>query len=252
MHSTLRATQQLPKLLHKALDLLLPPRCIATGEVVDMPGLMSPAAWSKLTFIENPMCSACGLPFAFDAPIGAICASCIDLEPVFDRARSAVVYNDASRKLVIDFKYGDKMHFAQTFAPWMMRAGDELLAETDIIVPVPLHARRLWKRRFNQSAVLGREIARRSGKSFLPDGLIRLRHTAPQQGLSRSRRTDNVKNAFAVNGRYLSELKGQNVMLIDDVFTSGATLNECARTLKKYGAASIYVLTIARVTRDEV
>ncbi len=252
MNSTARAAQRLPRLLNNALDVLLPPRCIATGDIVEAPGLLSPSAWSALTFIENPLCTTCGLPFAFAAPLGSICASCIDLEPVFDRARSAVVYNDASRKLVIDFKYGDKLHFAQTFAPWMMRAGESLLEETDALIPVPLHPRRLWMRRFNQSALLAQVIAKRAGKGCLPDGLIRLRHTVPQKGLSRGHRSDNVKNAFAVNGRYLADIRGKSMLLIDDVFTSGATLNECARTLKKHGAASVHVLTIARVTRDEV
>lgn len=243
--------QGVPALLNAAIDLLLPPRCIATGDIVDAPGMISPAYWTKLTFIEAPFCTTCGTPFTFEAPIGTICASCIELEPVFDQARSAVLYNDASRKLVIDFKYGDKMHFVQTFVPWMMRAGAEMLEQSDIIVPVPLHARRLWRRRFNQSAVLAQHLAKRAGKACLPDGLIRLRHTVPQKGLSRSHRTDNVKNAFAVNGRYLSMIKGGNALLIDDVFTSGATLNECAKTLKKHGAAKVSVLTIARVTREE-
>lgn len=251
MPLTLKSQVRLPALVTKAVDLLLPPRCIATGEIVDAPGLLSPAAWTKLAFIENPFCTTCGLPFAFEAPIGTVCASCIDLEPVFDRARSAVVYNDASRRLVLDFKYGDRLHFVETFIPWLMRAGENLLDEAELIIPVPLHARRLWRRRFNQSAVLAQALSKRTGKPCLPDGLIRLRHTVPQKGLSRSHRMENVKNAFAVNGRYMAQLKGRNIMLIDDVFTSGATLNECARTLKKYGAACVSVLTLARVTREE-
>lgn len=250
MYPARKEKQGLPALLNKAVDLLLPPRCIATGEIVDAPGVISPAYWAQLTFIEAPFCSTCGLPFSFEAPIGTICASCIELEPVFDQARSAVLYNDASRKLVIDFKYGDKMHFAATFVPWLLRAGAPLLQESDYIIPVPLHARRLWQRRFNQSAVLAQALARRSGKTCLPDGLIRLRHTVPQKGLSRGRRADNVKNAFAVNGRYMNILKGKSALLIDDVFTSGATLNECARTLKKYGAEKVFILTIARVVKD--
>ena len=251
MLSARKEKQGIPALLQTALDLILPPRCIATGEIVDAPGMVTPAFWSELAFIESPFCTTCGLPFSFEAPFGTLCAACIDLEPLFDRARSAVVYNDASRKLIIDFKYGDRLHFAQTFAPWMSRAGAALLEEADFIVPVPLHARRLWLRRFNQSAVLAQELAKRSGKACLPDGLIRLRHTVQQKGLSRQHRTDNVKNAFAVNGRCMNMMKGRNVLLIDDVFTSGATLNECARTLKKRGAAQVFVLTIARVTRDE-
>jgi ComF family protein len=133
----------------------------------------------------------------------------------------------------------------------MLRAGRELLEQADYLIPVPLHARRLWMRRFNQSAVLAQELAKRTGRTCLPDGLIRLRHTVPQKGLSRKHRTENVKGAFAVNGRYMNILKGKNALLIDDVFTSGATLNECARTLKRHGAENVFVLTIARVTKDD-
>lgn len=242
--------QGLGPLLQAALDLLLPPRCIATGEIVDAPGTVSPSFWSQLAFIESPCCSTCGAPFAFEAPAGTICAGCMEAEPVFGRARSAVIYNDASRRLVIDFKYGDKLHFAKTFAPRMQRAGAELLATADIILPVPLSRRRLWQRRFNQSALLAQELGRRTGKTCLPDALLRLRHTVPQKGLSRARRTENVRNAFAVNQRHAGLLADRNLLLVDDVFTSGATLNECARTLKKAGARQVDVLTIARVVKE--
>lgn len=238
-------------LIKAAVDTLLPPRCLATGHVVDSPGMTSPAFWSELSFIEKPCCSTCGLPFGFQAPFGTLCAACLDLEPVFTKARSAVVYNDASRKIILAFKYGDRLHAVHTFIPWLMRAGQELLDETDFIVPVPLHQKRLWQRRFNQSALLADELAGRAGKIYLPDTLIRTRATIPQKGLSRNARNDNVKNAFSVRPAEIPKISGKNILLIDDVFTSGATLNECARVLKKSGAADIFVLTIARVTREE-
>ena len=152
---------------------------------------------------------------------------------------------------MIDFKYGDRMHAVHTFTPWMLRAGAALLAETDVLVPVPLHKSRLWSRRFNQSAVLARALGRGCGKPALPAALLRLRRTVPQKGLSRAHRQENVHNAFSLNPRYADDIRGKTVMLIDDVFTSGATLNECARTLKKHGAARVFVLTIARVTKEE-
>ncbi|HYD18442.1 MAG TPA: ComF family protein [Patescibacteria group bacterium] len=240
----------LASLWKATLNLLLPPRCIGSGRVVDAPGMLSPAFWSTLSFIDAPFCDTCGTPFGFGAVAGTICAECLDNAPEFDRARSAVVYNDASRKLVIDFKYGDRLHAVQTFTPWLARAGAELLAGAEVVLPVPLHYRRLWQRRFNQSAILGEALARHTGKAFLPDGLIRRRHTDKQKGLSRKERHENVRGAFAVNEK--ANLRGQNIVLVDDVFTSGATLNECARVLKKAGAGEVYVLTIARVTRDEV
>jgi len=238
-------------LWNATIDLLLPPRCMGSGAIVDRQGLVTPAFWSELLFIENPCCDTCGLPFGFQALAGTLCASCLEEPPHYDRARSAVVYNEASRKLVIAFKYGDRLHAALTFTPWMLRAGAELLAESDVLVPVPLHRRRLWARRFNQSAVLAKAVAKSAGKRCLPDGLVRLRATVPQQGLTRKDRRDNVHNAFALNPRYADDIAGKTVMLVDDVFTSGATLNECARTLKKAGAARVFVLTVARVTKDD-
>lgn len=233
------------------LDLLLPPRCLGTGEIVDAQGMVTPALWSQLGFIDTPYCQTCGLPFAFATPDSTLCASCIDDEPVFDTARAAVVYDDTSRQMILDFKYGDRLHAVDTFMPWMLRAGAGMLAETDIILPVPLHRKRLWQRRFNQSALLAQKLARHSQKTYLAEGLIRSRYTIPQKGLSRKERHLNVKNAFAVPAPQAQKIQGKNVMIVDDVFTSGATLNECARILKKSGAAKVFVLTIARVTREE-
>lgn len=237
--------------LQKMLDLLLPPRCLGTGEIVDRQGMISPAFWSQLNFIDTPYCRTCGLPFPFATPEGTLCAACIETEPAFDTARAAVVYGDASRQMILDFKYGDRLHAADTFLPWLVRAGGEMLAETDIILPVPLHRRRLWQRRFNQSALLAQKLARACGKTYMPEGLVRRRHTLPQKGLSRKERHQNVKNAFAVHPSAQARLTGKAVMLIDDVFTSGATLNECARILKKAGAGKVFVLTVARVTRED-
>lgn len=251
MSLSLRSPSALASFWHAAIDLLLPPRCIGTGDIVETPGTISPAFWSQLTFIEKPYCALCGGPFGFEAAEGSLCAPCMEDLPVFDAARSSVIYNDASRQVVLDFKYGDRMHAAQTFAAWMMRAGADLIAQSDVLVPVPLHNRRLWQRRFNQSAVLAAGLSSLCGKPHVPDAMQRLKFTTSQKGLSRNERLANVKNAFAVNVRRATKLHGKNVLLIDDVFTSGATLNECAKTLKNAGAAQVFVLTVARVTKDE-
>lgn len=235
----------------RALDLLLPPRCIGSGRIVDAPGMIDAAFWRELAFVSAPACDCCGLPFSFGVAEGSLCGACIDTPPDFDRARAAVIYNDASRQLILDFKYGDKTHAVKSFLPWMMRAGATMLPQTDVIVPVPLHARRLWQRRYNQSALLAQTLARAANKTCLPDGLSRKRHTIPQKGLSRSERHSNVRGAFAVTPRHAEKIKGKNIMVIDDVFTSGATLNECARVLKRADAANVFVLTLARVTREE-
>ena len=235
------------------IDTVLPPRCAGTGEIVDVQGMISPAFWSQLQFIENPFCKACGIPFSFKiANDDTLCAACIKQEPIFNLSRSAVIYNEASRKIILAFKYSDRLHSVHTFAPWLIRSGRTLIEQTDFIVPVPLHRRRLRERRFNQSALLAQEIAARTEKAHIPDALLRIRHTQPQQGLSVKERNKNVRGAFAVKESYLKTLKGKNVLLIDDVFTSGATLNECARILKAKGAAEVNVLTIARVTKEEL
>lgn len=235
-----------------ALNTLLPPRCLGTGEIVDSPGMVSSTFWSELQFIEAPFCKTCGIPFSFGT-LGddMLCAACIESEPVFDTSRSAVVYNESSRKLVLAFKYGDQLHAIHTFVPWMIRSGQQLIDAADIILPVPLHHKRLRERRFNQSALLAQEIAKRAGKPYIPHILLRTRHTLPQQGLNARDRRENVHGAFTVNSDYADLLKGKNILLIDDVFTSGATLNECARILKAAKAAQVNVLTIARVAREE-
>lgn len=235
----------------QALDILLPPRCAATGEIVDRQGMVSPAFWRELTFIDHPFCARCGMPFAIDAPEGTQCASCLATPFDFDRARSAVVYNDASRKIVLNFKYGDKLQAVHSFTPWLLRAGAPLLAACDAIVPVPLHRQRLWQRRFNQSAVIAAALSRESGKPALHGALLRRRATLPQKGLSRAERLSNVRGAFATQERDGKLLQDKRILLVDDVFTSGATLNECARVLRRAGARGVDVLTVARVTREE-
>ncbi len=238
-------------LLSSAVDLILPPRCIGSGNIVDSSGMVSPAFWQELHFIAAPYCDLCGTPFSLDITEGSLCAACIETEPVFDQARAAIVYNDASRKAVLDFKYGDRLHAVKTFVPWMERAGTHMIAACDIVLPVPLHPRRLWQRRFNQAGILAQSIAKKHRKIYLPDVLRRTRFTSTQKGLSRKERHMNVRNAFTVPEKHMPALSGKAVVLIDDVFTSGATLNECARTLKNAGVKTVHVLTIARVTRDD-
>ncbi|MFH1158483.1 MAG: ComF family protein [Pseudomonadota bacterium] len=238
-------------LWESVIDTVLPPRCAGTGEIVDVQGMVSPAFWSQLQFIESPFCKTCGIPFSFEIANDALCAACMERELAFDLSRSAVTYNEASRKLILAFKYGDRLHSVHTFTPWLIRAGGALIGQADFIVPVPLHRRRLRERRFNQSALLAQETAVKTAKIYIPDALLRTRHTIPQQGLSVKERDKNVRGAFAVKESLRGALKSKNVLLIDDVFTSGATLSECARVLKSAGAAGVNVLTIARVTKEE-
>jgi len=238
-------------LITKLVDIVLPPRCIGSGEIVDIQGAISPKFWEELQFIDKPFCDKCSIPFSFDSGEGAICARCMDDMPYYDRSRSAVVYNDASRKVILNFKFNDKTHYALTFVPWMLRAGADILEDADYIIPVPLHQKKLRFRKFNQSAILAEEIAIRSNKKYLFDGLLRIRETTPQKGLNKKDRLKNISGAFAINQKYTEAIQGKNIIIVDDIFTTGATLNECAKVLKDAGANEVNVLAIARVTTEE-
>lgn len=234
------------------IDLLLPPRCPVSGDIVDRQGAISPAVWTGLSFIEPPCCRACGLPFAFETDEAAECAACLAAPPVYAQARSALVYNDASRELVLAFKHGDKLESIPALVPMMRRAGEALMDKADIVIPVPLHRWRLLRRRYNQAALLAQALARQSGgKTVIVDALRRTRATPSQGHLNAGQRATNVKNAFAVRPECEKLVRDKIILLVDDVYTTGATLSECTKVLLKAGAAEVNVLTLARVVRAE-
>ena len=181
-----------------------------------------------------------------------LCGACIRRPPEFERARAVFRYNDRSRRLVLGFKHGDRLHGAPAYGKWMARAGAALLAEASMVAPVPLHWTRLFRRRYNQAALLGAALARESRIPYVPDLLIRRRRTPSQGRLNAAERHRNMRGAFALRQRYATLLKGRRVLLIDDVFTTGATVGACARVLLKAGAAGVDVLTLARVVRPQV
>ena len=228
-------------------DLLLPPRCLACGVTVSTPGAVCVECWRALRLISAPMCAACGFPFDYDLGAGVLCGECAGRAPPFGRARAVLRYDDASRDLVIAFKHRDRTDAAPTFGTWMARAGAELLDDADLLVPVPLHRMRLIRRRFNQSALLAHALAGRTGVACAPDALIRTRPTPSQGGLNRAQRLRNVQGAFKV--RRAGDMKDRRIVLVDDVLTTGATASACTRVLLRAGAASVDVLTLARVVR---
>ena len=233
----------------RILDALLPPRCISCEAAVDGPGRLCPECWSRVQFIAKPWCAACGLPFDFDPGEGVLCGPCSAEAPAYDAARSVMVYDDGARDLILRFKHADRTDAAPTFGRWMARAGQDLLAGADWVVPVPLHRARLLWRRYNQSALLAHAVGRAAMVPVAPDALERVRNTPSQGGMSRSARATNVAGAFRVRHGAKAHIEGRRIVLIDDVMTTGATVQACARTLRKSGASHIGVLTLARVVR---
>ena len=232
------------------LDLFYPPLCIVCREPVSDPGSLCPDCWRTLHFLDGPACAACGLPFEFDPGGETLCAACLAHPPAFDRARAILRYDDASRKPVLALKHADRLDLVPAFARWLERMGRELLLQSDLIVPVPLHRLRLWSRRYNQSAELARVLSQLTGVPADPFALTRVRPT-PSQGKmsSASARRRNVRGAFTVPEDRRSSVTGRRILLVDDVLTTGATANACAKALKRAGAEKVFVVALARVVR---
>ena len=229
-----------------ALDIALPTLCVACREPVDGEGVCA-NCWAKLSFIAPPFCPRLGIPFIYDPGPDLLSMEAIANPPAYARARAAVRYDDVARTLVHALKYHDRTDLAPAMGRWMARAGHELLGDADVLVPVPLHWRRGWSRRYNQSGALARSIERQTGVKVASEALRRVRPTQQQIGLSRSQRSSNVQGAFKVAADRNADIAGRRVVLIDDVLTSGATTDACARALLRAKAASVDVLVFARV-----
>ena len=229
----------------RALDLLFPPEALDGGGAPQSMGL-SAGAWSKVAFIAEPLCDGCGIPFEYET--GDRCAACLAQPRAFGRARAACLYDDASRDLILKFKHADRTDLAQLFSRWIARSAADLLAETDAVgcrcrcIPT-----RLLARRYNQAAEIARPLARLGGVAYLPDALVRARNSESQAGKSGSGRRRNVAGAFAVPPSREAKVEGRRILLVDDVLTTGATAEACAKALLKAGAASVDVAVVARV-----
>jgi ComF family protein len=229
-----------------ALDIALPLQCVACREPVAGDGVCA-ACWSRLSFIAPPFCSRLGIPFVYDPGPDILSMQAIAAPPAYHRARAAVRYDEVARTLVHHLKYHDRTDLAPTMGRWMARAGHELLADADILVPVPLHWRRAFSRRFNQSGALAKVIGHASSVPVARDALRRVRPTEHQIGLSRHQRATNVQGAFKVPPERRHEIEGRRIVLVDDVLTSGATSDACARALLRAKAAQVDLLVFARV-----
>jgi ComF family protein len=229
------------------LGAALPPLCPSCrAPLADARGLCA-ACWSKLTFITRPYCERLGIPFAYDAGPGLLSLEAIADPPAYGRARAVAAYDDIAAKLVHALKYGDRLDLAPTLGRWMATAGADVLNDADALVPVPLHWRRLWARRFNQSAALAHAIGKARDVPVVRDALRRVKATPQQVGLSRNERALNMQGAFRAPERGKAAVVDRRLLLVDDVLTSGATVEACARALLRAGAANVDVLVFARV-----
>lgn len=227
------------------LNGLLPPLCLRCSSFVTEPGSFCAPCWQTLRFITAPHCPRCGVPY--EVAGGTLdCPDCLATPPRYAQARAAVVYDDASRPLVLGFKHADQTHHAAALARMMRQSGKLLLAGCDALAPVPLHRRRLFRRCYNQSALLAQKIAAAESLPVWQDLLIRRRPTVPQASLTAKERARNVRDAFAIHPRHSQAVRGKTIVLIDDVMTTGATVNDCCRALTEAGARDVRVLTFAR------
>lgn len=234
-------------LFRKVRDFLWPPRSLVSGDRGQGAGPLRPDEFTKIRFITDPVCNRCGVPQDYDAGPDAECPACIARPPRWGRARAAFVYDDLSRRPVLDLKRAGRRDGLEILAGWMVQVGSALIEDAELIVPVPLHYTRLVARGFNQSGWLAQEVGRVTGRRVCVDALKRTRRTPSQAGLSNRARRRNVTGAFGVRRPKL--VAGKRVLLVDDVLTTGATLNACVRALRRAGARQIDVLVLARVVR---
>ncbi len=234
----------------RLLDVVLPPRCPSCLEIVPADGNFCATCWTALHFLSDPQCVCCGTPFAYDVGPDAICAKCAATPPAYDSARAAFAYNEVSARLILGLKYGDRPHLARILAGMTQRAASHALAGSPLIVPVPLHRKRLRQRFYNQAGLIAVALGKMSHTAVRVDLLKRTRPTATSRGMSARQRLENVRGAFEVPEIYRDFVQDSHILLVDDVFTTGATVEICARTLKRAGASRVDIVTIARVIHD--
>lgn len=252
------------------LNLILPPRCSGCGDFTNEHHQLCQGCWSQLEFISSPSCKLCGWPLPYSVVLSLdnsaldtsdpldsyLCGGCLKRPPSFDKGLSSFVYKDMIRQLIIRFKHGDATYLAPTFAKWLYQRGKEELRECDYLIPVPLHRWRLFKRQYNQATLLARHLGDLCDIPILTSVLERSRHTASQHQKGRKHRETNVENAFCISrshGLFRTRLPGSQILsgkticLIDDVWTTGATIGACSKVLYRAGVKKIIVLTLARV-----
>ena len=234
----------------RVLDIVLPPHSLMNGLPLKNNHDGSDAQdWQNIKFLDTPCCDVCGFPFEFDQGTGALCGRCTAHRSLYARGRSAITYDEFSKKLVLDFKHGGRTDGLNFFAAQMLRAGRDLLTQSDLIIPVPLHKARLRQRRFNQAALLAHKISQLSDLPYESNVLMRKKNTPSQVTQTFVQRRRNVAGAFRIRAKNKTTLVGAQILLVDDVLTSGATLEACTKVLMRAGAKRVNILTLMRVVR---
>ncbi len=231
-----------------ATDLILPPICLNCHEPIAAHGKLCAACWQQIDFIATPLCDRLGTPLSYATEAVPLSSAALRRSPDYGRARAVARFDGVMRELIHRLKYSDRHELINLFGPMMRAAGRELLAKADCLVPVPMHRWRLWRRRFNQAALLAGHLGQETGIPVEFTALQRVKYTVSQVNLGWHERRANVGAAFAVDPKRADHLRGRHVLLIDDVITSGSTVEACARVLKTAGAAEVDVLAIAIVT----
>ncbi|MFT5703398.1 MAG: ComF family protein [Rickettsiales bacterium] len=237
------------KLVKKLIKLIFPKNCLICNQIISG-GDFCAADWNNIRFLHNPACSICFEPFEFKIDDEMLCGACLQRRPEYFKLVAALGYNEESKSLITQFKYFDQTHLAKYFSKLMYGAAQEIMGDIDFIAPVPLHKIRIIKRKYNQSAMLAKNIGSLGNKKTILDLLNRTKNNKPQASLNQKDRRKNVAGIFEVKGKYFPQIKGKNILLIDDVITTGSTVESCANILKKAGAERIYILVIAKTLRD--
>ena len=237
----------LARFARRLVEIVYPPQCVSCDAATADAHALCPACWTGIRLISAPYCARLGTPFAHDFGPGMLSPAAIADPPRFDSARAVAIHDGVAREMVSRFKYGERLDLVRIMARMMAASGSGMLAASDVIIPVPMHRLRLFRRRYNQAALLANEIARIAGKPVLLDSLLRVKRTPQQVGLNRSERRANLAGAFRMQEGGALAVEGRHVVLIDDVRTTGSTLNACAHILRKAGAARIDVLTFTLV-----
>lgn len=234
-------------LLESLLDFILPPICLNCHSALLTADQLCPECWQNINFISSPFCQINGTPLPFDIGVGALSTHAIANPPEYAHARACAHYDGTMRELIHKLKYQDRHELTTLMARWLNQTGTELISQSELIIPIPLHPWRLWQRRFNQATLLAKKLAIQTGLPVDLQSLQRPKKTKTQVGLSQKQRKSNLEGAFKIHNNHIEMISNRTILLIDDVITTGATVNAAAKTLKRAGATNVNVLSLARV-----